>query len=1035
MSFCDATNLSAPHQRSLRNKRLLLKTAVALAIYGTSANYVLAQTTVEEVEEVVVTGSRILRKDFASDSPIVTMSTESLENTADVSLDRALAKLPQVGLGSNQFSQAASITLTPTASPGISTVNLRNLGNNRTLVLLDGRRTQPNNAALVVDINTIPKAAIESVEIITGGAGSTYGADAVAGVVNFILKHNYEGLSVSARTGITEEGLGAQNQLSVLGGANYGDGDRGNLMFGLTWTKREAVYQSDRDFYSALWSDPKSGTAALFPNLTGVQGGTVSTITHPESPATGVTGATRYFNTVSDPSLIAGASLFTIAGNVSNPNNQTIPGYTGQMAGRLRVLANGSIANVVDAPISLPTEHYSAFGRTQYEINDYAKFYFQANFDNSTTTTSSGAFSPGFSQWSVSVPRDANHVVPTALATLLDARTTPGSRWGLNRPMDFMGAVTLNNTTRQFELLTGMTGDLGVLDWTYDVFGSHGETNQLTAYLGVVDLASYQALIDLPNYGAGARYFNPRTGIDATCTSGVNPFLSSAVSQDCINILDANLRTTTALVQNQVEATIQGLITNLPAGEMRFAAGAGYRSNDYQYVPDKGFSTQNITSLGIGQFDASKTLGQLSVRELFGELLMPLFKDIPAVKSLDLNLGYRTSEYDTSAGRVGTWKATSNWAIVDAVTIRGGYQVTNRAPNVDELFAPPTYVVVNTTVHDPCSNFTDATWGNSAANPNRTEAIRLCNEIVYRNSPTPMPADPALRLITAGFVGQNPTLTRQHRDRQVGNADLKPEEAKTITVGTVFRSPFSNPYLEKTTMTIDYYNIKVEDAIQRVGADLSYQYCFNAFGTNPTLDANYVHCKNVIRDSTNGFWLAVNAPYINIGQIETSGVDFQFDWSARTPFFGGEQGTISANVKFNYLLKFDRQDDSLLPVLEYANATGGYTKWTSLTTLGYAVGGVSANLEWTHIPSVRDIGKVSLPTAPQLPVDAYDLFSLKGRWVLSHRVTLTAGVENLLDKDPPRTSVTPTDARTGFTDGGIYDILGRRYYLGLSLSL
>ncbi len=173
-----------------------------------------------------------MRRDYQSDSPIVTLSSDALSNTSEVGVEQSLNKMPQFVPGQNQFSDAGSITVTPRTSPGIATANLRGLGANRTLVLLDGRRTQPANASMVIDLNTIPSAAIDNVEIITGGAGSTYGADAVSGVVNFKLKRNFQGINTDVQFGMTERGDGEQTAVSALLGSNFADG-KGNAMVGL----------------------------------------------------------------------------------------------------------------------------------------------------------------------------------------------------------------------------------------------------------------------------------------------------------------------------------------------------------------------------------------------------------------------------------------------------------------------------------------------------------------------------------------------------------------------------------------------------------------------------------------------------------------------------------------------------------------------------------------------------------------------------------------------------------------------------------
>jgi iron complex outermembrane recepter protein len=215
------------------------------------------------LSEVVVTGSRIQRRDYESPSPIVTLNTDDLKNsTAEVSIEQALSKLPQFTPGSNQFNQAANVQATAASAPGIATVNLRGLGSNRTLVLLDGRRAQPADASLEIDLNTLPVAALDSVEVVTGGAASTYGADAMAGVINFKLKHRFEGVVFDAQYGQSFHNDDKNFQGSVLLGANVAD-NHGNVMFGATYSDRTPVYVQDRKWANAANTDPSSPGGAF----------------------------------------------------------------------------------------------------------------------------------------------------------------------------------------------------------------------------------------------------------------------------------------------------------------------------------------------------------------------------------------------------------------------------------------------------------------------------------------------------------------------------------------------------------------------------------------------------------------------------------------------------------------------------------------------------------------------------------------------------------------------------------------------------
>jgi iron complex outermembrane receptor protein len=522
-----------------------VRLAVAVALASAVAAPVLAQEADDglEVKEVVVTGSRIVRPDFSSDSPTVSVSSQAFENTSTVSIDQQLNKMPQFVSGANQITSAADGQATPTNTPGIATANLRGLGANRTLVLLDGRRTQPANASLVVDLNTIPAAAIDNVEIITGGAGSTYGADAVAGVVNFKLKRNFQGLTISGQSGQTLEGDGAQSQLSLLLGSNFAD-NTGNAMIGLNYSKRDAVFARDREFFRRAFTDPGTPGADGFPNF----GGYVPTVGqgYTQGAVDSVFGSKGYVaGDVKNSSSIyfmpaattAGASLFSInAGSVSHAQ---APGYTGGLGDNAyKYLTNGNLAsNSPNGFLSSPLERYSAFANGHYDFNENVSVYAQLNFQNTTTKTQGGASAPAVLQWGVTIPYDAAHPVPTDLATLLDSRGPVGSvartaAWTFNKELDYMGQTNLTTKTNTYELLAGLRGNLGVKDWTYDFFASHGQTNMNQQSGGYVDLLAYQTLINMPNYGANADFNNGRTGLLAHCTSGLNPFVTTPVSQD-----------------------------------------------------------------------------------------------------------------------------------------------------------------------------------------------------------------------------------------------------------------------------------------------------------------------------------------------------------------------------------------------------------------------------------------------------------------------------------------------------------------------
>lgn len=1043
-----AVNKHKPEPKPEENKDMVIAkqgrfreflSGLAAVLSAVASAPAAAQSDVETgpLEEVVVTGSRIQRRDYNSQSPLVTISSDNFETTSEISIDQYLAKLPQFGAGRGQLTDAGNVQSTPTSSPGIATINMRGLGSNRSLVLIDGRRTQPANASLVVDLNTIPAAAIDSVEIITGGAAATYGADAVAGVLNFKIKSKFDGAAFDAQYGATEAGDGAQTKISALLGGSAADG-RFNGMLGLTYSKRDVVYSRDRDFYIDAWSDPDTAGAA-FPYFGGfapqtssaraTQAAVNSVFTAKGFSAGDVlNSATIYFN---PGATTAGATLFSVApGAVSGA---AAPGYTGDLFPKYKYLTNGTLAsNNTVGMVSLPLERYSIFASANYELNGNIELYSQVKYDQFETSTRSAAV-PAVNQWSVTVPYDASHPVPAEFATLLDSRSSPTSTWTLNKILTYLGPEGLDTNTNTYEVLLGARGEMGYSDWSYDLFWSHGRTYIVNDYIGFGDLARYQALINLPNYGVVTDAItgpltNFRLGRAASCTSGLNPFVTTPISQDCIDIISEEVKNTTDVIQDQVELNIQGRLLEVPAGEARFAAGADWRSNEFKYLPDSAIDTTNITSTTLGLFDTTKTSGAIEVAEVYGELLVPIVRDLPYARLVTLNAGYRYSDYDTETGGVSTWKTTGDWEVVDWFTIRGGFQAANRAPNVAELFQPPTFLTVGWSDHDPCSNITRATFGNVSSNPDRAQVQALCTALA---SGFP---------ITSSYVGNQPVYFPLGRDQQQGNPALQPEQADTWTIGMVFRSPFDTDYLRNLTLAFDYYNISIDGAIAVKGTQDIYRDCFNADGTNPSYDPNYTACTKIIRSDTTGFWLATIAEFENLSSIATTGFDAQLEWNTALPEAFNNifnmPGDFFANIGVNYTDTYEVQTISEAPVFDYADASGGPNgavfKWKLFASFGANVGPVTLNTNWRHLPEVRNVALVTNSASTALPTPAYDLFDLSGKWTINETFEVRGGIDNLLDSEPPRVGVIPsTTSAAGTTDGASYDILGRRFYIGL----
>jgi outer membrane receptor protein involved in Fe transport len=317
------------------------------------------------LEEVVVTGSRIVRRDFESNSPILTVGEELLEQTFTSSIESNLNKLPQF-IPDKTPDQGGDIQPTATNTPGSATVSLRNLGANRSLVLLDGRRATPGNASMVVDINTIPAFAIDRVEIITGGASATYGADAVGGVTNFIMKKNFEGFQIGSQAGITERGDALEWNLSGILGTNFADG-RGNIMLSMSTNRREEALRRDRSWFEDFYKDPNRGGTEFFPDFSAVDfdfgDPSQAAVDSIFGAAAAVSPADRFYVNA-DGTLFTGFFQSFSTGGVSR--------FDGDTTGiKWKETANGLLAqNFVNELLTLPLERQNLFARGNYEIND-----------------------------------------------------------------------------------------------------------------------------------------------------------------------------------------------------------------------------------------------------------------------------------------------------------------------------------------------------------------------------------------------------------------------------------------------------------------------------------------------------------------------------------------------------------------------------------------------------------------------------------------------------------------------------------------
>jgi outer membrane receptor protein involved in Fe transport len=481
---------------------------------------------------------------------------------------------------------------------------------------------------------------------------------------------------------------------------------------------------------------------------------------------------------------------------------------------------------------------------------------------------------------------------------------------------------------------------------------------------------------------------------------------------------------------------------------MGLAAGGLIRTNSLQFHADSSSvegSTFYETVNGI--FPQGSTEGSITVKEGYGELFIPLLANLPLVEALNLEVGYRLSDYST-VGLSATYKINGEYAPVDWLRFRGGYQKASRAPNLGEVFTSRTQTLVSGNDGDPCSRGNTVSpfgYGNYSANPAANGANAARVEAICRQL---MGTEGAAQYYREGRVyptGQGGAFVTS---LAAGARELRQETATTYTIGAVITSPFESAWLRRLRLSADYYNVQLSDGISLQGVDSVYRQCFSPI-FNPSFELIDA-CQRIQRDATTGETQQIGVNYSNLGRVETSGFDVQLDWGVTLGDVGIPlPGSISTNFNFTYLERFATTPDQfVIPLTDYAGTTGGGEvgtqagsyRWKLFSRLNYTVGPLTLGLQWRHLPAIAHVTTVTTTNSTITGAPAYDLFNLSGSYAVNDSVNLRFGVDNLLDTAPPiiarDLSVTAGDGRLagGRYDAGNYDVLGRRYYAAVNVT-
>lgn len=991
-----------------------------------------------EVQEVVVTGSRIVRQDYVANSPIATVTGEAVTANADVTLDMFLNTLPQVN-------PAGSSTSNNPGNNGQSNIDLRGFGANRNVVLIDGRRPMISSNTMTVDLNTIPQALIEGIEVITGGAGAAYGADAIAGAVNVKLKNNFEGIDVRANYSNSTEYWDAEEyQFSAALGGNFADG-KGNAVFGFDRSYRQPLIKSQRDF-----SQNATSTTSFLPegNLFWAAGNA------PTKAALDAVFA-KYGVASNQIGLGSGTLGFNLDGTLfyrgvfNNPLDvqnfrYPIDGAVNQSLFPDLYSYNFDYVNI----LVLPMDRYSFMFKTNYELDNGIEFFVNAGWTEYNATTAlaptpfptvntrngsnagptdvvSALVTPGSQIAQQLVVPLTNPFLPADLRTLLASRTGDDPRLvgaGATEPflirqrtLDLgLRESRFENTVVQF--LAGVRGPVGDTGLTFEASVSEGRTEIDETQTGNLNTQRLQGLIEAADGGA------------SVCDGGFNIFGRQPISASCREYLAAQTTLSTEMKSQIAQAFITGPIYELPAGDLSFVLGAEYRGFEYNFDP--GAASGPISGANTQDPDE----GTNSFKDIFGEILIPILKDQNYIQNLELSLGARYSESEfadkitgESVGPRGSWayKGELNWTINDLLRARMSYQRSVREPNFSELFAgggsAPQYF-------DPCSVTSAARTGPSAA---QVRALCLAQGV------------------GASAIGNYvQTPGSQIGVDLAGNLNLDPEIGKTFTAGFVWRSPWDNQWLSRLQGSVDYYNIQIDDAILTPTPNQIVAACFNYYGTNPTYDINNTNCQGPARGGgdilwvynpadPDGFFLASND-----GKQKSSGLDFQFDWGFDAEWLGADPqwGSVRLNVLLTHVIEFKQQDPiEGVPELDFAGTISyfgaglgtSFPEWKATINAEWSLfEDFKINTRARYIDAMENRLAIEFPGEPEFTgVDAVWYWDFTGTWNVTDNVELKLGVNNAFDKQPETYA---PNIQSG-TDPSTYDVVGRRVFGGIKL--
>lgn len=998
----------SPKNMLLTSSVLVAAASVAFSGQALAQDYPIEETAV--VDEIVVTGSRIKRPQFQGTNPVASVGSEALEGAGVTNVTDFLTDSPAL-VGSTTLQDNSNGA--NRGSVGLNLLDLRNLGTQRTLVLVNGRRHVASQAGSTsVDINSIPVALIERVDVMTGGASAIYGADGVSGVVNFVLKKDFEGLEARAQYGASEHGGGENAFMSVLAGKNILDG-RANFTVGLEYSKTEALESEQREFSrvgsaESVVVNPNYGAEGEYRRIF------AKNVRYIDTSAGGSVYTDWDFgNTLSGVDYNGDGTpfqdgIYTSGYAMIGGSGSPMARFNTNLMPELERAGINATFNVEIAP-----NHY-AFGEAKY-VNTQTQFFGQPSWDY-------GLFLPIDNAYMPQSIRDAA-LAPGGMADAADPDNIGGVIMARDN-FDY-GRVMRDIERETFRGVFGLRGDLN-LNTSYEVSLNYGKTiennlernNRINErYFAAIDAVqdANGNIVCRSNLDPNAIPQGNFPGFDTpfmastwgtTFTPGANSgcvpmnvFGEGSPSQEALAWIMADTASKDVVEQFVFNAFVSGdfgTFLELPGGPISYSAGVEYRkekarSNAGMDQLIAGQLGYNVTFLG----QAANMAGEFDVSEVFGEVSLPLLADLPFIKELTVDGAYRYSDYSTS-GSTESYKVGLMWAVNDSLFLRGTGARSVRAPSINDLFMPLSQTY--STLSDPCdkNNFTNGT--NPAVREANCRALlglgaNDVNNFVNTNSSS-----------VEGVVG--------------GNMNLKPEEADTFTAGFVFTPSF----LRGFSLALDYYDIKLSNAIQFFSAQNIVNKCYDLPQPNQ-------FCDLIGRNDSTNQLESFQRFGVNVAEYRTKGWDLSVDYLLDPARFGYEKdiGTFRFSLSGNKLdtLQFVEDPSNPLTVTEDVG-TARVPEYQAQFDVNWKWQDVSVTYGYNWFDETRRYEGVAEDYIDPryFNHDARSTHDLQVKYQVRHDISVYGGVNNLTDEQPSR----------GMIDYPVSP-MGRYFYMGMNLSL